>query len=336
MSETMRQRSRRPLSIIRVPPILLMFPLSIFVLLNFVAYRHAYAMLNFTQAGVPTARPEELSLWQKIRVLLFGVNIPKPKNLVTPHDFNLAFEIHRWQSNDTIELEGWYLLHHQAKGAVLMFHGYAVAKDYMLPEAQAFHQLGYAVFMIDFRGSGGSSQTDTSIGFYEAEDVVQALAYVQTNLNVTQPVILYGQSMGGAAILRAIQANNLQPDAIIIEAVFDRMLSTVKNRFNAMGLPSFPVAHLLVFWGSVQRTYNGFEHNPVSYAAAVKCPILVLHGQDDKRVTLAQAKTIYEQIDSQKVFDFFEQVGHESYVTADEAKWKVTVGSFLADYVINQ
>jgi alpha-beta hydrolase superfamily lysophospholipase len=312
----------------------LLLLLSAFGLLNFVAYQQASAMLNFTQAGIPTARPEDLSLWQKVKVLLLGVTIPKPKNQASPQDFNLAFETHRLQVDDTVELEAWYIPRRRAKGLVLMFHGYAVARDQLLPEARAFHQLGYAVFLVDFRGSGGSNQATTSAGFYEAEDVTQALAYVQTNLRADQPVILYGQSMGGAAILRAVQANDLQPDAIIIEAVFDRMLSTVENRFNTMGVPSFPAAHLLVFWGSVQRGYNGFEHNPLDYAPAVKCPILMLHGQEDPRVTLAQAKAIYDQIRSEKVFEPFEKVGHESYIRADEARWKAAVGSFLAHYKV--
>jgi alpha-beta hydrolase superfamily lysophospholipase len=315
---------------------LLILLLVAFILLNFVAYQQASAMLNFTQTGTRTARPENLNLWQKVKILLLGVNIPKPKNHTTPQDFNMVFETHCFQVNDTVELEAWYIPQRQAKGLVVMFHGYAVAKDQLLPEAQTFHQLGYAVFLVDFRGSGGSNQTTTSVGFYEAEDVTQAVEYVQTSLGADQLLILYGQSMGGAALLRAVQANDLQPDAIIIEAVFDRMLSTVENRFTTMGLPSFPTAHLLVFWGSVQRRYNGFEHNPVDYAAAVKCPVLMLHGQEDPRVTLAQAQAVYDQIHSGKVFEPFKKVGHESYVRVDKAKWKAIVGSFLAHYVANK
>lgn len=309
--------------------------LSAFILLNFVAYRQVFAMLNFTQAGMLTARPEDLSLWQKVKVLLLGVNIPKPKNHVTPQDFNLAFETHHCQVDETVKLEAWYIPRRRAKGIVVMFHGYAVAKDQLLPEAQAFHQLGYAVFLVDFRGSGGSNQSTTSAGFYEATDVAHALTYVEANFKVDRPVILYGQSMGAAALLRAVQVNELQPDAVIIEAVFDRMLSTIENRFNTMGLPSFPAAHLLLLWGSVQQGYNGFAHNPVDYAAAVTCPVLMLHGQEDPRVTLAQAKTIYDQIRSEKVFESFEKVSHESYVRVDEARWKVVVGSFLAHWAVN-
>ena len=60
---------------------------------------------------------------------------------------------------------------------------------------------------------------------------------------------LYGISMGAAAILRAVHSCGVQPDAIIVEAVFDRMLATVGHRFEVMGLPSFPGLKCL-FYGA--------------------------------------------------------------------------------------
>ena len=49
-------------------------------------------------------------------------------------------------------------------------------------------------------------------------------------------VILYGQSMGGVAILRAVQQDGITPDGVIVEAMFDTMLNTVRHRFAAMGV----------------------------------------------------------------------------------------------------
>jgi hypothetical protein len=40
-----------------------------------------------------------------------------------------------------------------------------------------------------------------------------------------------------AAILRAVSAHELSPDALILECPFDRLLTTVQNRFAAMRLP---------------------------------------------------------------------------------------------------
>ena len=51
------------------------------------------------------------------------------------------------------------------------------------------------------------------------------------------------------AILRAIAEYEVKPQRVIIEAVFDKMMSTVANRFTAMGLPAFPGTQILIFWG---------------------------------------------------------------------------------------
>ena len=43
-------------------------------------------------------------------------------------------------------------------------------------DADRLHDLGYACFLVDFRGSGGSSGDATTIGYREADDVVRSVA----------------------------------------------------------------------------------------------------------------------------------------------------------------
>lgn len=302
----------------------------ILVFVNFLAYQHAYAILHFTQQGERTDKPEGLSLWQKILILFRGINIPKPLNTTTPAEYGLTYEIHRFTVYNDIELEAWYIPNREAKGLILMFHGYAVSKATLLPEAQVFSQMGYDVFLVDFRGSGGSNQYDTSIGFYEADDVAASLKYVQQKLRPDK-IIFYGQSMGGVAILRAIAEKEVKAERVIIEAVFDTMVSTVANRFRMMGLPAYPGAHLLVLWGSLISKVPGFKHNPVKYAAQVDCPILIMHGSADERATLAQAQSVFEQVRSEKRFEAFVGVGHESYLVANPEQWQEIIRQFLSE-----
>lgn len=58
------------------------------------------------------------------------------------------------------------------------------------------------------------------------------------------------------------------------------------------------------------------SNNPIDYAGKVECPVLMLHGTKDERATLEQAKAVYEQLQSEKQFETFERVGHESYLVA--------------------
>jgi uncharacterized protein len=133
------------------------------------------------------------------------------------------------------------------------------------------------------------------------------------------------------AVLRAIQACNVKPDGIILEAVFDTMLNTVRNRFHSMGVPSFPSAELLVFWGGRQMGFNGFSHRPVDYARSVACPALFMQGTDDPRVRLEQARHVYAGVPGPKQWWEFPGVGHESYVQKCPAEWQSAVEAFIRE-----
>lgn len=302
-----------------------------FLALNALTYVHARAMTCYVATGARTGKPESLSFLQKASLIFTGVTVPRPTcDGRTPESVGLPFETHRIPGDGGVELEAWYLHSPGSRGLVLMFHGYAECKSSLLREAAAFHKKGYSACLVDFRGSGGSNGTETTIGVREADDVVAAVNYAQANW-AEQKLILYGQSMGSAATLRALALRDVRPTAVVLECPFDRLVSTVANRFGVMGLPAFPVAQLLVFWGGIQHSFNGFAHNPVDYAGQVTCPVLLLHGADDRRVTAAEAKAVYDALAGPKHFELIEGAGHQSYVGRHPEKWCKVVAGFLAE-----
>ena len=113
-------------------------------------------------------------------------------------------------------------------------------------------------YLVDYQGVGGSSGYTTTVGMREAEDVVVAVEALPS-LQLPPPVIVYGVSMGSAAILKAIATQNLQPDAVILELPFARFIDAVRSRLRHHHIPSFPLAELLVFGG---------EYSMVSMALA--------------------------------------------------------------------
>ena len=304
--------------------------LVLFLALNGVAYMHAHAMTHFVDGGRHTPRPKRLSTAQKAKVLLTGVRIPRPVNTVEPAKYGLRFAVHQFAGPSDVELEGWHVPCSDSLGLCILFHGYAGCKSALLAEAQGWRNVGYETFLVDFRGCGGSSGRITTVGYHEAEDVVAAFEFCRRELT-DRPIVLYGQSMGAAAVLRAVSSHKLQPRAVVVECPFDRLLSTAKNRFAAMGVPSFPFAELLVFWGGVQHGFSGLEHNPVDYACRVDCPVLLMNGEHDNRVTKAQATAIFDNLSGDKQLVIFPETGHESCVKRDPVRWESAIAGFLDD-----
>jgi len=300
-----------------------------FLLLNLMAYRHAWAMTHFVrQEKTRTEPPEHLSTWGKVKVLFTGVTIPRPENTRSPKDFGLAFETAKFTGAKGLELEAWRIPNEAARTVIVLFHGYASAKDSQLDTAAALHEMGCECWLVDFHGSGGSAGDTTSIGWDEGVDVAASFRFVKERAG-GRKVILLGSSLGAASILRAVAQEGVQPDGLILECPFNSLLETTKNRFHAMHLPAFPLAHLLVFWGGRQFGFDGFAHNPAEYARAVHCPTLLMNGDSDARVTRANAQAVRDNLPKDSYFHIFADTGHESYLKKWPEEWREVAQSFL-------
>jgi alpha-beta hydrolase superfamily lysophospholipase len=296
--------------------------------LNFAAYRQARAFTHFAPAGHRTPPPQMLSLGQKMQVLLKGVEVPRPENRRTPRDLGLEFERHVFRGSRGVPLEAWLVPQVDARGTVILFHGHAASKDSQLREASVFHGMGFNAFLVDFYGSGGSGGNETSIGFYEAEDVAQSFEYAR-KLPGAGPIVLYGASMGAAAVIKGVADKKLDPAALILECPFDSLIGTVRHRFTTMGIPSFPLADLLVFWGGMQEGFNGFRYRPAESASRIDRPTLLMSGENDEYVRPEEARSIWGGLRGPKTLRFFQGVGHDSCLRRRPDEWKSAVSAFL-------
>jgi alpha-beta hydrolase superfamily lysophospholipase len=279
--------------------------------LNLVAFAIAYCLTHYKVPGV------------------FGV-FPRPAHSRTPADIGLEFVTERIPLGKDKWLETWFIPAYYSRGTAILFTGQGGTKTNLLLSARAFYNLNYDTLLVDYQGVGGSSGHTTTIGAKEAKDVASALAYAQ-KLNPSQPIILYGISMGSAAILRAIAKEKIEPDGIIIEMPFVRLLDAVKVRLKYFNIPSFPVAELLVFWGSIQHGFNGFAYNPVDYAKQVNCPTLLMQGELDKWVTVGEIKELFNNLKGFKELVLVPEIGHYMLVNVVEDQWYYSVDKFLGN-----
>ncbi len=303
-----------------------------FLAVNFLAYMQAYKMLHYSLNGARTIKPEEMNILQKGLVLFTGVNLPKPVNSSTPANFGMGFKNLTYKSGDGVNLSAWVVPHSHPKGLVALFHGHAASKSQLLNIGKAFHDQGYDLFMVDFRGSGDSDGTKTTLGYDEAEDVKASVQTIHEHWP-DEKIVLYGQSMGSVAILHAFSRNPLNVKAIILGCPFDSLYHTVNNRFSIMGLPPFPLADLLLFCGSIQLGFNGFTFRPSEDAREVQCPALLLYGALDRNVLPFESRIIFNHLGGVKKSEEFLNCGHESFQSRDPDQWNKAVFGFLESIV---
>jgi alpha-beta hydrolase superfamily lysophospholipase len=295
---------------------------------NYLAYRHAYAFTHFGPGGQPPPRPETLSYADMARMAWKGIHLPRSVNRYTPADIRLPYATCTIPIDDGQYLEAWRIEHPKTRGLVIMFHGYSASKSSLLTEARLFYDDGYSLLMVDFRGSGGSTGNDTTVGVREAEDVSAAVDYARAQFP-EERMVLFGHSMGSVAVMRALARLHVAADVAILECPFDRLLTTVRNRFEIVRVPAFPMAYLMVFWGGWQLGFNGFEHNPVDYARACRCPVLLLNGENDDKVTPAQIDEIYGNFPGPHEHHTISGAGHDSFARTQPGEWTDVVYGFL-------
>jgi len=296
----------------------------LFIMANLVAYQHAYKFTHFTGHATRTRDPKALPVLSKIGLLFTGIDNPHPQNKALPTQ---PYKVVKIKSTTTLHC--WQIDTPGSKGTVVMFHGFAGEKSSLLTRADVFIQQGYRVFLVDFMGSGGSEGNKTSIGFTEAEQVKDCFNYIQSQSE--KHIILFGTSMGSAAVLKAMKDNpSVNPAGIVLECPFGSLYRTVAARFKLMGVPAFPMAGLLCFWGGVQNGYWAFGHNPIDYASAVKCPTLLLFGEQDDRVSREETDALFANLKGPKTLKAYPQAGHNVFSDTNQQTWIADVTGFVA------
>ena len=304
------------------------FPLWVilfaFIALNIVANFHAYKFTHFADSAIPKTKDgKHLSFADKLGVALLGVNNPRPVDLVTPTQ---KFERVVLQSNKSIEC--WHLRTDSiAKGTVIIFHGYGGSKSSMIDKSDEFLRMGYNTLLVDFMGSGGSEGNQTTVGFFEAQEVRTCYDYLAGTGE--RHIHLFGTSMGAVAILKALHDYPLQPTSVILECPFGSLYKTTCARFKSLGAPPFPLAVLLVFWGGIQNGFWALGLNPSDYAESVKCPALLLYGEQDEKVSRKETDEIFANMKGFKQLKTYPLAGHENFLSKYHDEWVKDVGRFL-------
>ena len=298
--------------------------LILFLLLNIVVIFHAYKFTHFYNSGELGIVPGlKKTGWENTKSILFGFNAEKQSNSLPDTTYNTV----NLTTKDGTKLEGWMIEVPHPRGTVLLFHGHGGKKSGVTAEAYQFNKLGFNTFLLDFRAHGNSGGNTCTIGFEESEDVKLAYDFIQKRGE--KDLVLWGISMGGATVTKAVHDYHLAPSKIILEMPFGSLPSAVAGRIRMMHLPAEPLSTLLTFWGGTIHGFWAYGMKPSEYAKDIRCPVLLQWGRLDPRVSEKETMDIYSNLQVQKKLVIYEKSGHESLYKKEPAKWLMEVTEFL-------
>lgn len=165
----------------------------------------------------------------------------------------------------------------EPKGTIVFFHGNYENIYSLNTNLYFFLNHGYNLFLFDYRGYGKSLGNPTLKGVNE--DAVNVLNYTIKNIPKNLKLIIFGQSLGGAVVLRAIKdiQKKERIDAIVIEDSFLSYKQLAKEKFCF-------TASLLV----------NDEYSPNQLNPDLKIPLLIIHSKDDNIVPYSQGVSLHK------------------------------------------
>ena len=175
---------------------------------------------------------------------------------------------------------------------VVLLHGWCGNASNLLPAAQALHQAGFAVLLMESRNHGRSDCDDHSSLPRFAEDLDSAIDWLKTLARVDPTrIVALGHSVGAAAVL--LSASRRQDLAAVVSiAAFAHPEQLMRRWFALRYVPYWPLAWLIN--RSLERVIGASFDDiaPVNTVTRVTCPVLLVHGRQDTVVPVADAYQI--------------------------------------------
>jgi fermentation-respiration switch protein FrsA (DUF1100 family) len=227
----------------------------------------------------------------------------------TPAAAGLAFRDLAIATEDEERLHGWWIAARgPAIGHILLCHGNAGNVGDRVVHAGLLSAAGFDVLLFDYRGYGHSSGRPTEDGTYR--DARAARSALLRQPEVDEALVLYlGESLGGAvALALALQS---PPRGLILQSAF----TSVRD----MGRLHYPF---------IPRALVPDAYPSVRYIRKLQAPLLVLHGERDDIVPLANGQALFETAPEPKRMHVFSGLGHNDLVPLAGAAYAEVIASW--------
>lgn len=224
-------------------------------------------------------------------------------------------EVH-FKALDGKQLTGWYFSSARAepKGVFVFFHGNGqnLSSHFVLLYWILDH--GYDFFIFDYPGYGISEGEPGPRGTVEAG--IAAIQWTRARHPHT-PLMIYGQSLGGAVALRTLVEMKSEPAPCLL------MLDSTFQSYGAVARDVLSTGWLT--WPFQPFTYVLINDtwSPKGRVSEIKTPAVVMHSVNDPIVNIRRGRELFAALSGPKVFWEIQEPGHTAGLTGDEReRWR--------------
>jgi len=180
------------------------------------------------------------------------------------YKFAQQYEEKEIKMDDGVKLHGLLFRAKTSKGLILWLPGGRGMLDSIGSEAKYYTDLGYDIFMINYRGFGKSEGEISSEDQFN-RDMQTVYNYFKKEYSEPRMVV-YGYSLGSGPAAALASVNS--PKMLILQAPYYSMTELVGT-----SIPYLPVSLLLKYKFSTDESLK-----------RVKSPVVIFHGENDKKI----------------------------------------------------
>lgn len=226
------------------------------------------------------------------------IYFPYRELVAAPADYGLRADEVRLVAADGVRLHGWWI-HGDGARALVWFHGNAGNISHRLENARLLvDRFGLAILLVDYRGYGLSDGEPDEPGLYLDGEAMYREAAARRR---PDDIVLFGRSLGAAVAVEMALRHPV--GAVILETPFLSVPAMARAVYPF--IPSFLI-----------RTQFDSE----TKIAGVAPPKLILHGDRDEIVPIAQARRLFELAHPPKRFYVVRGASHnDTYLVGGPA-----------------
>ncbi|MCO8256499.1 prolyl oligopeptidase family serine peptidase [Haladaptatus sp. AB618] len=261
---------------------------------------------------------------------------------IDPETFTDA-EYVTFESHDGTEIGGLlYDSGERPSKAVVKVHGGPASQDLrsFKRRTQFFLDRGYTVLEVNYRGSTGRGREfkNSLIGDWggaEQDDVAEGARWLRNKDWIDEDeVIVYGGSYGGySAYWQMVRYPELYAAGIAWVGVTDL------HDMHENTMPHFQTGLMEKYMGDPDENHDLYrERSPVEYTENLSSPLLMVHGVNDRRVPVSQARLFRDALEEDgfvkgedEDFEYVE-LGEEGHGSTD-IEQKIRSMELVADFL---
>jgi fermentation-respiration switch protein FrsA (DUF1100 family) len=234
-----------------------------------------------------------------------------------------------------VTLKGWFLTGTEPLTGmtIIIAHGYNTNRLQMSAQgiklAKSLVERGYNVLMFDFRNSGESGGSLTSVGYFEKHDLLGAVDWVKARQSGDKIGII-GFSMGAVVALIAA-AEDPSVAGVVADSPFGNLKAYLEENLPVWSnLPNFPFTPLIL---NIMPRLTGIDPNGVDALSAVDNvyprPVLFIHSVNDRSIPVTNSEAMYNKHPDRFELWKTDNEGHAKSHAADPQTYEEKVIDFF-------